>query len=125
MNTQFLRQRTTTRSLNAFPWCLSLVGVMLCLCAGIALLLFPVSNETKASRRVPAGQFKADTRTFVAALWFLVRPEPGMEGYSTPNCPPPCVFALQQKDQPCTALNSQSNQSEVCIEPLTNRPARS
>ena len=125
MNTRHPFQRAAAGSpkTGLAGW-LSIAGAGLVLCCGTWLWLSPAGIERSMGSRVPAGQFSADMRSLVAAVRYLLEPDPDDEMYRLATYQPLRTFAVQSSPQPSATLGCSSNQMQM-IEPFTNRPARS
>jgi hypothetical protein len=77
MNTSLNFQQDKNRSAkSARRFRFKLLVGLASVCLGVGLLLPVIKNGSWHHHRVPAGQFRADIRTMVAAVRYLLAPEP-------------------------------------------------
>ena len=117
----FSRRKAIRR--NALVW--SGVGAVATLLATVGLLLSGASSS-ESLRPLPAGQFQADARTFVAALSYLLETDTDV-GWSPapPTTSELCGSSSPIQLMPLGSFCCVSNQSDLFSDPLTNGPARS
>lgn len=82
-------------------------------------------HASGAQRRDAARQIQADTRTLIAALGYLLRPEEGPEMPMPSAAPIPGNLAGQPLNPSMLLSSYPSNRAETLFEAATNLPARS
>jgi len=82
-----------------------------------------ISSNDPGRGPLPAGQLRADARTVIAALNYLLdRDDESAWPAATTGCAPG-IFPVQPA--PIASFCCLSNQAELLCEPITNQPARS
>ena len=126
MNTSPLCQKTSTRSPKLALLCYSSLAVVLSfLCLGMGMLLPLFKNEVGNNFPRPPGQLQADARTLVAAVRYLLEPEPHIETVPAAFSGSTVTFTQQALGQPFETSVYSSNRTEMPSAPSTNPPARS
>jgi len=149
MNTSFDRQKVVTHGSNFSIWSLGLAGPAVLVCLAVLLVLqFPEKTgpfqllsskgdlagpNTAATHRVPKGQLQADVRTLVAAISWLLEPEPDYpfspwNQAATPfACTNPCFRPTTSRGipQPSALFAASSNQPAPFHALTTNQASHS
>jgi hypothetical protein len=123
MNTQLNFQKTKTRSpkrLFNFRFAVVLASV----CLGIGLLLPVIKSRTAKHHPLPRGEFLADARTMVAAMRYLLDPEPDIKKNPAPFAGSPVTFTQRPPGRTLEMSDSSCNSTATPAVSSTNLPAQ-
>ncbi len=100
---------------------LTLAGVFLIFCVWAASLQPAIQLAGHHHPHLPAGQFEADARTVIAAMRFVLEPEPRVDKNAVAVSSDAEVYTVRALDWPCEIFAYSSNQIELNAVAFTNR----
>jgi hypothetical protein len=121
MNTSLNLQGTRTRNpKRRFNFRLAVVLAFVCLGAG--LLLPVIKSRVGNHHAIPPGQFKADLRTMVAGMRYLLQSEPDVDNNRAIFTSRNTAFTQRPSGRTLEMSDRSSNQTEAPAGSSTNPP---
>ena len=124
MNMKLNFNETKSRSVRPTrPLNFKLAAALASVCVGAGLLLPVVKNHSVSHHAMPSGQFRADMQTLVAAVRYLLAPDPALENPPVLAADASAGFAHLTPNRTLDMPDQSPPRTETAAGSSTNPPA--